>query len=115
MSTPDEAQSIDQMLDIPPEFRGVVVKHGRGLWALVMNAQMGAHAAGVLVELARKHSSRGGVHAIGVLANAFNQTTQELCVAKGWTAEAIAECDRDCRAAMAGKLAVPESKIVLLN
>lgn len=115
MTTVDEAQPIDQMLDIPPEFRPVVVKHGRGLWALVMNAQIGALAAQELVKLAQKHRSKNGLHAIGVLSNAFNQMSNELLAAKGWTQEQIAECDRDCQLAMAGKLTVAESKIVLLN
>lgn len=102
----------DEMLDIDPSFRDAAKKHGRGIFALVMHAGMARQAAEVL---AKANQHPGALHAINVLATAFNHTSSALAKAEGWTEEMMLECDRDIQLAFAGKLVVPESKIILVH
>lgn len=98
--------------DIPKIFHPVVEKHGRELFALVMNAGLGQQAAEVLVALAGKHSSRGGLHAAGILSNSFNLIANAYVREMGWTPEQLSECDRDCQLAASQQIIVPSTGIM---
>ena len=111
MTTQDETQS--GLADVPKEFHGVVQAHGREMWALVMNCQMSGIAVEKLATIVQKHRSQAGVHAVGVLAGAFNQLSNAYVAKMGWTQEQLAQCDRDLQLAFRGKIIVPGSAIVL--
>lgn len=113
--TQKTAEATKEYPDVPKEFWPVVDKYGREMFALVMNAGVAGQAASVLATLAGKHGSRAGQHAVGVLAQAFNQTSNAYVKKMGWTEAEVAQCDRDVQLAFAGKLAVPEGNILLLN
>ena len=101
--------------DVPREFWPVVDKYGREMFALVMNAGVAGQAASVLASVLQKHHSKHGIHAVGMLANAFNQTSNAYVKKMGWSEELVAQCDRDVQLAFAGKLVPPEGNILLLN
>ena len=103
----------DEMLDLDPVMRPVAAKYGREMFALVMNAGMASQAAEVLVGQARKHSSRAGLHAVGVLTSAFNQVSNAYCKEKGWSEGELAQCDRDIMLAFTGKVVTPGSALIL--
>lgn len=103
----------DEMLDLDPAMRPVAAKYGREMFALVMNAGMASQAAEVLVGQVRKHSSRAGLHAVGVLTQAFNQVSNAYCKLKEWDEGILAQCDRDIQMAFAGKIVAPGSALVL--
>lgn len=104
----------DDLAGIEPTFHEVVKKYGRPLFALVMNAGLAGQATQVLAAIVEKHHSRGGAHALGVLAQSFNQISNEYVKRMGWEAGMIAQCDRDVQLAFAGKIQIPgQSPIVL--
>jgi hypothetical protein len=109
----DEAAIAEGFSDIPPEFHLVVVKYGREMFALVMNAGVAGQAASILGSLATKHASRGGIHAVGVWAQCFNAVSNDYVAKMGWSAELLAQCDRDIQLAFRGKIIEPTSKLVL--
>ncbi len=111
MSTENETQ--DTLADIPPEFHSVVQTHGREMWALVMQASMGGIALERLAALAEKHRSSHGLHAVGMIGQAFNQISNAYVAKMGWTQEQLALCDRDIQMAYKGKVAVPGQALVL--
>lgn len=100
----DEAPQ-DEMLDIDPSFREAARLHGRGMFALVMYAGMARQAAGALAGM-NQHPN--ALHAINVLATAFNHTSSALAKREGWTEEMMLACDRDIQLAFQGKLIVPK-------
>ncbi len=101
----DEAPQ-DEMLDIDPSFRDAAKLHGRGMFALVMHAGMARQAAEVLA--AKAQHDPQGLHAINVLATAFNHCSSALAKREGWTEEMMLACDRDIQLAFQGKLIVPK-------
>ncbi len=103
----------DEYLDLDACFRPVAQQYGRELFALVYNAGMAGQAMAVLAGQADKHHSKGMAHAAGVLAQAFNHVSTELCKVKGWEAGILAQCDRDIALAFKNKLIVPGSAILL--
>ncbi len=103
----------DKFLDIEPAFREVAQKYGRNMFALVMNAGMAQQATQALTIQAEKHSSRSAVHAVGVLAQAFNEVSNAYVVHIGWPPELLAQCDRDIALAFKGKIITPGSAILL--
>jgi len=113
MSTADEGQEPDTMLDVPKEFHEVVRKHGREMYALVMNAGMSGGAALVLARVLGKSHSTHGLHAAGVLLQGFGQVSNAYAAKMGWTQEQLAECDRDLQMAFRGKVVVPGAALIL--
>lgn len=112
----NEQETQDTFEDIESCFRPVASRYGREMFALVMNAGMAGQAAQVLATLAQKHGSRGGVHAVGVVSNSFNQVANALIVAKGWDEGTLAQCDKDCQLAFAGRIqVVGGTSPILLN
>lgn len=111
MTTQDETQ--DTLTDVPKEFHSVVQAHGREMWALVMNVQMAGIAVERLAAFADKHKSQHAAHAVGVLANAFNQLSNAYVAKMGWTQEMLVQCDRDLQMAFKGKIVVPGSALIL--
>ncbi|MFA6036384.1 MAG: hypothetical protein WC759_05530, partial [Candidatus Micrarchaeia archaeon] len=109
----DGALPPDEMLDVEACFRPVAQRYGREMFALVMNAGMAGQAAAVLVEQVGKHHSRGGMHALGVLTQSFNQVSSAYCKMKGWTEGDLVQCDRDLQLAFAGKIQVPGQALIL--
>ena len=107
----DEAP--DEFLDIEAFMRPVAAQYGRELFALVYNAGMAGQAMQVLAAQADKHHSKALAHASGVLAQAFNHVSTELCKVKGWEAGTLAQVDRDIALAFKGRLIVPGSAILL--
>ncbi len=107
--------SEEKNLDIEACFRPVVEKHGRELFALVMNAGLGRQAAEVLSTMAQKHHSQHGLRAAGMLADCFNQVSNAYCAKMEWTQEQLAECDRDIQMAFRTKLIVPETGSIVLQ
>lgn len=103
----------DEMLDIDASFRDAAKKHGRGVFALVMHAGMARQAVEVLGR--RVQHDPPSLHAVGVLAAAFNHTSSALAKAEGWTEEMMLECDRDIQLAFSRELVVPRGKIVLAH
>jgi len=101
----DEAPQ-DEMLDIDPSFREAARLHGRGMFALVMHAGMARQAAEVLAAKAQHDPQE--LHAINVLATAFNHCSTALAKREGWTEERMLACDRDIQLAFSGKLIVPK-------
>lgn len=105
----------DLMQDIDPIFHGVVRKHGRSMFALVMSAGMGGEAARVAGEVfSRQHSSHG-IEALRTLISVFNQVSNAYVTQMGWTQEQLGACEQDIKVAFAGKLEVVKSPIVLLH
>jgi hypothetical protein len=98
---------------IPREFQPVVEKYGREMFALVMNAGMCSQGTKVLAALAQKHGSRGGLHALGVLSQAFNQISTAYCKQMGWEEGILQQCDRDIGLAFAGRIEVPGQSLIL--
>ena len=111
--TPPEVVDEGAFLDLPEEFRPVAMKYGRHMFALVFDAGMCSQATGILAELANKHQSRGGIHAVQVLANAFNEISTAYAKSKGWDEAILAQCDRDIGLAFQGKVQVPGQSIIL--
>mgnify|MGYP001588248916 FL=1 len=106
----------DTFEDLDPCFRPVAAKYSREMFALVMNAGMAGQAAEVLTAQAQLHGSRAAAHAVGVMAQSFNQLSNAYCKLQGWEAGMLAQCDRDLQLAFAGKVAVAgEGMIKLLN
>ncbi len=102
----DGALPADTFEDIEPAFRGVAAKYGRDMFALVMNAGMAGQATAELARQAQKHGSNKAAHAVGVVAQAFNQVSNAYVVLKGWDEGTLAQCDRDIQLAFAGKIQV---------
>lgn len=103
----NETAAVDEMLDIDASFRPVAVKHGRAMFALVMHAGMARQAVEVLAAR-MQHGDPQGLHAINVLATAFNHCSSALAKREGWAEAAMLECDRDIQLAFQGKLIVPK-------
>lgn len=103
----------DEFLDLEPCFRPVAAQYGREMFALVYNAGMAGQAMQVLSQQAQKHHSKSIAHAAGVIASAFNHTSSALAAQKGWSAEMLAQCDRDIGLAFRGKIVTPGSAILL--
>ena len=100
----DEAPQ-DEMLDIDPSFREAARLHGRGMFALVMHAGMARQATEVLAGM-NQHPN--ALHAINVLATAFNHCSSALAKREGWSEETMLACDRDIQLAFQGKLVIPK-------
>lgn len=105
--------NIDEMLDLPAEFRPVAKQHGRAMLMTVMDAGLASEAVKVVALVAQATGRRELIAAAGTLAKAFNNTSTLLCKSRGWTEEMLAECDRDLMLAYAGKVKVAGSSIVL--
>lgn len=101
----DEAPQ-DEMLDIDPSFREAAKLHGRAMFALVMHAGMARQAVEVLAK--RGQGDQQALHAINVLATAFNHCSSALAKREGWTEEMMLACDRDIQLTFQGKLIVPK-------
>lgn len=113
MEQEEAAVPVEQFLDIDPDLRPVAIKYGREMFALVHNAGMAQEAARILAELAQKHHSAGGVHAVGVMSSAFNACSNQVCQQAGWTAEVIGECRAAIQLAYGKKIVTPGSRILL--
>ena len=99
-------------------FDSVVDKHGREMFALVMQAGLGSAATEQLNQLAgtlaegsaiSRRNSFVILQAMRVLAGAVNELGNELIKAKGWSAEEIEACNAALEQAWAGKLSVVEA------
>lgn len=99
--------------DIEEVFWPVIDVHGREMFALVMNAGMARQAVEVLGAQAQKHQSSHSLHAVRMLAQAFNQVSSAYAAKEGWTEEQLALCDRDIQLAFKGKIITPGSAILL--
>jgi hypothetical protein len=97
----EDAAPKDTFEDIEPHFRPVAQKHGRALFAAVMLAGMGRQAVVVLMALSEKHRSRYGANATMQLGSSVEQLVNALAVEKGWTAEVLAQVDKDIQDAWA--------------
>lgn len=111
--TPEGAEVEDEMLDIDPAMRGVVEKYGREMFTLVMQAGLASQATQVLAGLVGKHQSQHSAHALGVLSQAFNEVSTQLCRIRGWDEGMLGQCDRDIQLAFRGKLVVAGERLVL--
>lgn len=100
------ADAPDEMLDIDPSFREAAKKHGRRMFALVMHAGLARQAVEVMAQ--RGQGDQQMLHALNVLATAFNHCSSALAKKEGWTEEQMLECDRDIQLAFQGKLIVPK-------
>lgn len=115
---------------IDPKYAGldecfwpVVDRFGRPMFVLVFNASVAGQATSHLAAIAQRFltGSASGkqnageiMHAVTVLASAFNELSNQLTLQAGWTPEQLGECESAIQAAWAGKLAVEsEPKIVL--
>ena len=112
-SLEDQPEATEQNADLPPAFRPVAAQHGRDMFTLVLNAGMAKQAMQVLEQLVVKHHSKHGLHAVQVMANSFNQNSNELVRLKGWTEEQLVHCDRDIQLAFQGQIVTPGSSIIL--
>lgn len=103
MTTQDEAQldQPDELEGVPAEFHSVVQEHGRGKWALAMNAGLAGEAAGRLALFVEKHQSGHNLHHLRMLVKAFNEVATEVARLNGWTKEELASCNADCLQAVA--------------
>jgi hypothetical protein len=114
--TASDAPAVDeapQHLDLPDHLRPVALKYGRDMFALVFDAGMCSQATQVLATLANKHMSKSGIHAVQVLASAFNEISTAYAKSKGWDEAVLAQCDRDIQLAFQGKVQVPGQSIIL--
>lgn len=99
---------------IPAEFHGVVEKYGRDVFCLIFNAQLAGQALDVTVAVAEKHASRGLAHAAGVMAEAFNEMSNQLCKKNGWSGEYLGEVESAIKLAWKERIVTPsEGPIVL--
>jgi len=112
-TTPPEVVDEGTFPDLADEFKPVAMKYGRAMVALVFDAGMCSQATQVLAALAQKHQSRGGLHAVQVLSNAFNEISTAYCKLQGWDEAVLAQCDRDIGLAFQGKVQVPGQSIIL--
>ena len=111
----EDALLAGQFPDIDPAFHDVCRTYGREMFALVMNAGMAQQATAVLAQLAEKRRSRGGLHAVGVLSQAFNQVSNSYVKKMGWDEGLVAQCDRDIARAWAAKIQVVPAGSLLLR
>lgn len=103
----------ESFADLRECFRPVAEKYGREMFALVFNAGIASQAAQVMAQLAEKHASRGGLHAIGMLSQSFNAVSNSYAKKMGWTEAELAQCDRDIGLAWKGQIVVPGQAIIL--
>lgn len=108
MST-DEATTppADTFEDLEECFRPVAVKHGRALFATVMNLGMAQQALGVAGAVMEKHRSRGGVNALMQLGATINQLSNALGSMQGWTPKLMAQVDKDIQEAFRARERAP--------
>jgi len=114
--TPDTATTevaSDPMQGIDPIFTQVVKDHGRDMFVFLMQAGMAQIGFERLAAQAHKPASKGGAHAVGVCAKAFNELANALAVAKGWTPEELALAERKIQQVMSQQIVVAESPILL--
>lgn len=99
------------------DFAATIEEHGEALFCLVWDSSMAQEALGVLVTLAQKHRSAGGMRAVEVVATSFNSLAEEIRAKGGWTEEQLRACDASIKEEFARKAApkliVPESGIIL--
>lgn len=105
--TQDTEKSNPELEGIEECFHPVVERYGRAMFALVMNAQMGGQAVGVLASVMEKAHSKHGLHAVQVLANCFNQISNDYVKKMEWKEEDVAECASAIEQAFRTKLIVP--------
>ena len=106
--------SDDEFLDIGEIFRPIAREYGRDMFALVMNAGMARQAAEVLGQAASASRSAEVLHAIRVLAEAFNQLSNDYVKKMGWSEERLSECDQAIMRAFAGGLSIVEKPKIIL-
>lgn len=82
-------------MNIDQIFAQVILKHSRGMFMLVYNSQMAAHAMQNAAQVADKHQSRKLQMALGILGEAYNHLSQGLIEASGWTPEQLGSCEQD--------------------
>ena len=111
---PEAAPTEDQFLDLQPCFRPVAKQYGRELFALVMNTGMTREATSVLAQLATKHHSKHGMHAVQVVANSYNSVANALCQAKGWNEGLLAQVERDIQLAFHSQIQVVDGSSPLI-
>ena len=69
----DELPPEESLADIEECFHPVVRQYGRAMFAVVINAGMAQQATQVLAQVLQNQHSKHGLHAVSMLANAFNQ------------------------------------------
>lgn len=103
----------DEFLDIGEIFRPIAKEYGRDMFALVFNAGMARQAAEVLGQIASR--SPQILHAVRVLADAFNQLSNDYVKKMGWKEQRLSECDQAIMMAFAGGLSVVEKPKIILT
>lgn len=102
----------DAMLDIPEGLRPVARKHGRDLYMLCVHSGMATEAAAVLSNLGTQTHNRRILHAVQVLAEAFNHCSTALARSQDWDEAKLVQCSKDIERAWAS-IVVDSPRIVL--
>lgn len=110
-----DATKNEELEGIEECFHPVVGKYGRAMFALVMNAQMGGQAVGVLASVMERAHSTHGLHAVKVLANCFNQISNDYVKKMEWTDEDVAACASAIEVAYRTKLIIPQTSPIVLQ
>lgn len=113
--TQDTEKSNLELEGIEECFHPVVERYGRAMFALVMNAQMGGQAVDVLASVMEKAHSTHGLHAVKVLANCFNQISNDYVKKMEWKEEDVAACASAIEVAYRTKLIIPQTEAIVLQ
>ena len=113
MSNGFNGSTAADLAGLPAGLGEVIAEHGQGMVALVYGVAMATEATQRLVAGVQGRTSM--MHAMGVLAGVFNQTSSAYCRVMGWNEEGLQACGRDVQLALSRTVLVPEGKIILAS
>lgn len=96
-------------------FHSVVEKYGREIFLCIYHSNMAGKAMEMLAEQAQKRQSRTIAHAAGVMGTSYNTVVELLGMKYGWTAELLAQVDRDSQLAWAASVQEAETPKIWLQ
>jgi hypothetical protein len=83
--------------------------------ALVYGAGMASEAVKVLTELSQRSKNREVLHAVTVLAQAYNEISTAYAKGQGWTEGELNSCDSAINQAFAAQIVGPDGGLIQLN
>lgn len=113
-STTQVNGSDDEFLDLGEVFRPIAKEYGRDMFSLVFNAGMARQAVEVLGQAASAGRPGELLHAVKVLASAFNQLSNDYVKKMRWEERKLNECEQAIMIAFAGELSVVEKPKIIL-
>lgn len=102
----------DELAGLEAWTHSVVRKHGRAMYATVVNAGMGQEAVQTLSTILARHPQ--GKQALVGLATGLNEVMGAYVRLQGWTPAQLAQCDKDLQEAFALRVIVPGGGRIVL-